>query len=68
MDLVNTKRIDRIVKLIDDRMVLQRGHTTFYPDEEYRSIILSNEGEKEVLVYGEIFSGKEFENEFKIIR
>jgi hypothetical protein len=66
LDLSKTKRTDNIVELIDDRMTLKKNNTMFYPDEPYRSITLSNEGQRQVLVHGEIFSGEEFDKEFKL--
>lgn len=60
------KREDKTVELFDDRMCFKRGNTTFYPDEPYRAIILSEDGQRQVLVNGEIFSGEEFDNEFKL--
>jgi len=41
---------------------------TFEPNKEYRSIELSNEGDREILVYGVVFDGKTFEKTFKYIR
>jgi len=41
---------------------------TFEPNKEYRSIELSNEGDREILVYGVVFDGKTFEKLFKYIR
>jgi hypothetical protein len=66
LDLSKTKRQDNTVELIDDRMTLKKNDTMFYPDEPYRSITLSNEGQRQVLVNGEIFSGEEFDKEFKV--
>lgn len=41
---------------------------TFEPNKQYRSIELSNEGDREILVYGVVFDGETFEKTFKYIR
>lgn len=40
---------------------------TFEPNKEYRSIELSNEVDKEILVYGIVFNAKTFTKFFKYI-
>jgi hypothetical protein len=44
------------------------GHTDFECDKDYRALILTNEKRREVLVFGEIFTGESFDNLFKVIK
>ena len=67
MELKNLQRTDNIVKLKDGVKTFEHGVTIFEPETNYRSLMLTNGKQKEVLVYGEIFQGKDFDKLFRIL-
>ena len=65
MNLDNTIRKDNLVILKEGVSTFEKSHTKFKPHTFYRSIILTNENRKEVLVNGEVFVNENFDNNFE---